>query len=138
MRLTPLILSCAVACRPAETPSTPADVIGVWRQVAGPTASPSCDSATVEFRSNGTMLVRSGSQVLTATYTARSGARSARLEVVQTNLSFNDGLNCQGIPAAYVQQHYVNRFYVGVNHDTLRIYVRPTDRSSFLTTTRVR
>ena len=88
----------------------------------------------MEFRGDGTMLVTTGEQILTGTYEAEPAGD--RLRVVQKDVRSNGKPNCQGIPAAYVLEHYVYTMYAQVSADTLRIYVRPREPRAFLTATR--
>jgi len=74
------------------------------------------------------MLVTSGKQTLTGTYSVDSGP--SRLVVQQHNMRSNGEPNCQG--------HYLNTFYVDVHGDTLRIYTAPEGSGAFLTAIRVR
>ena len=89
----------------------------------------------MEFRPDGTMIVKSGAQVLTGTYTAEPVGR--RLMVKQKDVRSNGEPNCQGISADYVLSHYVDSFYVSIRDGTRGIYARFTDRAEFFTATRV-
>lgn len=82
------------------------------------------------------MFVRTGRQTLTATYSIDAGP-SRRL-VQQRNVRSNGEPNCQGVPAEFVLQHYLDSIYVDVHGDTLRIYTAPDGHDALVTATRVR
>jgi hypothetical protein len=90
----------------------------------------------VEFRGDSTMFVRTGSQMLTGTYSVEGGP--GRSVVQQRNVRSNGEPNCQGIPADYVLQHYLYTIYVDVHGDTLRIYRTAEDQDAFMTAIRAR
>ena len=129
-----LVLIVSLGCRPPDPPSSAKELVGVWRN-QGSSSEP-CQKASMEFRDDGTMLVRTGKQTLTATYSVEAGP--SRLVVKQHNPRSNGEPNCQGIPADYVLQHYLYTIYVDVHGDTLRIYTAPDSLDAFLTAIRVR
>jgi len=135
MRRTWLVLIVWLGCRPPDPPSSAKELVGVWRNQGSGSTEP-CQKASMEFRDDGTMFVRTGKQTLTATYAVEAGP--SRLVVQQHNLRSNREPNCQGIPADYVLQHYLYTIYVDVHGDTLRIYTAPDGQDAFLTGIRVR
>ncbi len=130
-----LVLIVWLGCRPPDPPSSAKELVGVWRNQRSGSSEP-CQKASMEFRDDGTMFVRTGKQTLTATYAVEGGP--SRLVVQQHNLRSNGEPNCQGIPADYVLQHYLYTIYVDVHGDTLRIYTAPDGQDAFLTGIRVR
>jgi hypothetical protein len=82
------------------------------------------------------MFVRTGSQMLTGTYSVEAGL--SRLVVQQRNVRSNGEPNCQGIPAEFVLEHYLYTIYVDVHADTLRMYTAQEDHDPFLTAIRAR
>jgi hypothetical protein len=135
MRRICLLLIVWLACRPPDRPSSAQELVGTWRSNAIGNAE-ACQTASLEFRDDGTMSVRTGRQTLTGTYSVETGA--ARLVVQQRNVQSNGEPNCQGIPAEFVLQHYLYTIYVDVHGDTLHIYTAPEGQTSFLTAIRVR
>ena len=136
MRGLCVVLLVTLGCQPPQRPSSTKELIGLWRSQGDQESHEPCMKASMEFRDDGTMLVSSGKQTLTGTYSVDSGP--SRLVVRQHNMVSNGEPNCQGIPSDYVLQHYVNTFYVDVHGDTLRIYTAPDGHDAFLTAIRVR
>jgi len=136
MRGLCVVLLVTLGCQPPQRPSSTKELIGLWRSQGDKESHEPCMKASMEFRDDGTMLVSSGKQTLTGTYSVDSGP--SRLVVRQHNMGSNGEPNCQGIPADYVLQHYLNTFYVDVHGDTLRIYTAPEGSGAFLTAIRVR
>ena len=130
-----LVLIVWLGCRPPDPPSSAKELVGVWRNQGSGRSEP-CRKASMEFRDDGTMFVRTGRQTLTATYSVEAGP--SRLVVQQHNLRSNGEPNCQGIPAGYVLQHYLYTIYVDVHGDTLRIFTAPEGHDPFVTAIRVR
>ena len=62
----------------------------------------------------------------------------SRLIVQHSGLRSNGEPNCQGIPAEYVLNHYLDTAYLDVHGDTLRIFTAPEGQDPFLTAVRVR
>src|SRR5436190_11471795 len=74
------------------TPPPPA-LIGTWHIVAASVElPPSCRNTSKEFRVDGTVLIRSGEQVLTGTYTVAPAGQRFLLQ--QDNLHTNGEPNC--------------------------------------------
>jgi len=125
MRRISLLLLVWLGCRPPQPPSLAKGLVGVWRS-----------QGSGDFRDDGTMLVSSGKQALTGTYAVDSGP--SRLIVQHSGLRSNGEPNCQGIPAEYVLNHYLDTAYLEVHGDTLRIFTAPEGQDPFLTAVRVR
>lgn len=134
MRALCLVLIFWLGCRPARPPSPTKELVGVWRNQGTGRAEP-CQKA-LEFRDDGTMIVKTGRQTLTGAYSVDAGP--ARLVVQQHDLRSNGEPNCQGIPADYVLQHYLDTIYADVHGDTLRIYTVPDGHDPLLTAIRER
>jgi hypothetical protein len=135
MRRICLVLIVWLGCRPPQRPSFAGELVGSWRSQGSGDAAP-CQHASLEFRDDGTMFVRTGRQTLTGTYSVEPGP--SRLVVQQRTVRSNGEPNCQGIPAEFVLQHYLYTIYVEVHGDTLRIYPAPEGHDPFLTAIRVR
>jgi hypothetical protein len=135
MRRICVVLILWLGCRPPQRPSSAPELIGVWRNLGSGDAEP-CQKASLEFRDDGTMFVKTGRQTLTGTYSAEAGP--SRLVVQQRNVRSNGEPNCQGIPAEFVLQHYLYTIYIEVHGDTLRIYTAPEGHDPFLTAIRAR
>ena len=96
-------------------------LIGVWRMVVPPSLeSGPCHDASVEFKTDGTLLTRSGALVLTADYSATP--KGDGFLVVERSLRSNGQPNCQGVPAGYFVDHFVHRAYFESRGDTLHKY----------------
>jgi len=135
MRRISLVLLVWLGCRPPQPPSLATGLVGVWHSQGGGDFEP-CRNAWMEFRGDGTMLVNSGKQALTGTYAVNSGP--SRLIVQHADLRANGEPNCQGIPADYVLNHYLDTAYIDLHGDTLRIFTAPEGQDPFLTAVRVR
>jgi hypothetical protein len=135
MRRICLVLIVWLGCRPSQRPSSAKELVGVWRNQGSMGAEP-CQKASLEFRDDGTVFLKTGKQTLTGTYSVDAGP--SRLLVQQRNVRSNGEPNCQGIPAEFVLQHYLYTIYVEVHGDTLRIYTAPEGHDPFLTAIRAR
>jgi len=111
-------------------------LIGLWRSQGDKESHEPCMKASMEFQHDGTMLVTSGKQMLTARTSVDSGP--SRWSCNSTTCAQTASRNCQAFPADYVLQHYLNTFYVDVHGDTLRIYTAPEGSGAFLKAIRVR
>src|SRR5213593_98907 len=116
-------LLATLGCPAPESDLSSSDLLGVWQSRESGEMPKACREASMEFRGDGTMLVRTGEQILTGAYTAEPAGN--RLRVVQRDVRANGRPNCQGISADYVLEHYAYRFYAEVRGDTLGIYLRP-------------
>src|SRR6266508_5516448 len=114
-------LAVAFGCVAPRSDVSSSDLVGVWRLRGNGDLPTACDEASMEFRSDGTVLVKTGDQILTGTYTSEPAG--GRLRVVQKDVRSNGKPNCQGIPADYVLEHYGYRIFAEVSGDTLRLYV---------------
>lgn len=90
----------------------------------------------MEFRANGTILVTSGAQPLTAVYTTH--AVGERLRLAQDSVQANGEANCQGVGADYVLAHYPPVIYLSLGTDTLRFYHDADAISPLFVATRTR
>jgi hypothetical protein len=135
MRAFCLVLIFWLGCRPPDPPSSAKQLVGVWRSQGTGSFQP-CQNASMEFRDDGTMFVRTGKQTLTGKYSVETGPE--RLVVQQRDVHSNGEPNCQGIPADYVLQHYWFTIYVDVRGDTLRIYPASDGHDPLLTAIRAR
>ena len=135
MRATFLIFIASLGCRPSQPPPPATGLVGVWRNQTTEHAPEPCRQASIEFRNDSTLSLKTGKQTLTATYSVKPGPRQV---VQQRDLRSNGEPNCQGIPAAFVVEHYLNPLYVDVAGDTLRIYRSEEERDPFMTALRVR
>jgi hypothetical protein len=116
--LTTLLGASLAAC---TTRLTPNKLIGVWGIGALPADAPAaCANASTEYRSDGTVLIRSGAETVTATYTITPMGK--RLLVERTNIQSNGEPNCQGRPAQYVVDHFVREAYLELTPDTLKVF----------------
>jgi hypothetical protein len=131
-----LTLFVWLGCRPLQRPPPATGLVGVWRNQASEHSPEPCGQASIEFRPDSTVFLKTGKQTLTATYSVARGP--SRLVVQQRDLRSNGEPNCQGISAEFVVQHYVNPLYVDVTGDTLRIYRAAEDHDPFMTALRVR
>jgi hypothetical protein len=131
-----LIFIVWLGCRPPEPPPPANGLVGVWRNQASEFAPEPCRQASIEFRNDSTVFLKTGKQTLTASYSVERGP--SRLVVQQRDLRSNGEPNCQGISAEFVLEHYVNPLYVDVAGDTLRIYRAAQDHDPFMTALRVR
>jgi len=109
------------ACAPGRTPK---ELLGVWGIGPLPPDAPAaCANVSTEYRSDGTVLIRSGPQTLTATYATTPAGKGFLLE--RTNVQSNGEPNCQGRPAQYVIDHFVRKAYLEVGGDTLKMFANP-------------
>jgi hypothetical protein len=128
--LIALIIAWLAACAPARVPK---ELLGVWGIGPLPPDVPAtCATGSTEYRSDGTVLIRSGPQTVTAAYTTTAAGKGLLLE--RTNVQSNGEPNCQGRPAQYVIDHFVRKAYLEVGDDTLRCSRPPTRRRLSLCT----
>lgn len=132
--LVALVVFATVACQAREASVPPAELLGVWQSTGTGMPGP-CREATVEFRRDGAVVIRSGPQVLSGTYTAVSAG--SRLLITQSDVRANGHPNCQGISADSVLAHYMETFYVAFGGDTLEVYVGLEDSIPFFEATRL-
>ena len=94
--------------------------VGRWRPASFPVEAPAlCREASLEFRGDGTVLSRSGNQVLTAKYATQE--RGSGFVLLLRDLTINDQPNCQGFSPQYVLDNHVSQLYVEVVGDTAKI-----------------
>lgn len=127
MRLTSraalLALVVQAACAGSRQELAAPSLVGLWRAFDPSGEFPAeCREATLEFRADHTVSMRSGAQQLTATY--RVEVRPGGLLLLQDSVQTNGEPNCQGVPAAFVKDHYFRRALGELKGDTLRL--RPT------------
>ncbi len=101
-----------------------------------PDAPAACGNISTEYRSDGTVLIRSGPQTVTATYTTTAAGKGFLLE--RTNVQSNGEPNCQGRAAQYVIDHFVRKAYLEVGGDTLKMFATPDAPSPLLVYVRFR
>ncbi len=71
--LIAIVSSSLVACAPGRTPK---ELLGVWGIGRLPPDAPAaCANVSIEYRSDGTVLIRSGPQTVTATYSTTAAGK---------------------------------------------------------------
>jgi len=129
-----LINASLAGCAPAQAPK---EFLGVWGIGPLPPDAPAaCVNASVEYRSDGTVLIRSGPQTITATYSTAPAGK--RFLVERTNVQSNGEPNCQGRPAQYVIDHFVRKAYLEVADDTLKVFAAPDSPAPLFVYVKVR
>jgi hypothetical protein len=114
-----LVLMALMLCTCAGPPAAPRlPFLGRWRASKFPYETPEpCQTMTVEFRADSTLVGYSGEQVLTIHFTSASDHAGFLLRFGAMHT--NGRPNCQGLDAAYVLSHQVPQLYVEVRGDTL-------------------
>ena len=97
-----MLTSCARRAedRPAMVPS----IVGVWMVEMPAGALPCNGESSVAYAADGTIVMRSGAQLLRGTYRATLRA-DGRFDVVVKLSEHNGEPNCQGFSSAFVIEH---------------------------------
>lgn len=119
-----VIVACAALGGCADNASTTETAVlqGKWR-IDGSKGDPlpaACQSITLEIGPS-RILARSGTLEMTTVYEVLADEGSMKLR--QTPLTHNGGQNCQGIPAEFVVEHFVQDMDAELIDDRLRLYL---------------
>jgi hypothetical protein len=132
--LITLIGALFTAC---ATHQPPRQLVGLWGIRPLPSdAPPACANISTEFRSDGTVLIHSGAETVTANYTTTPHGNRLLLE--RTNVQTNGEPNCQGRPAQYVVDHFFREAYVELTQDTLKMFTSADAPSPLFVYVRIR
>ena len=98
-----MLSSCAR--RPEDVPMMAPSIVGVWEPVELPAgALPCTGGGRIAYAADGTVVIRSGAQLLRGTYKV-TPLPDGRFDVAVKLFEHNGELNCQGFSATFVMEH---------------------------------
>jgi hypothetical protein len=128
-----LALALVAGCTSSKQSDNP--FVGVWRPLEMEAGLPdACYNVRVEFRADNRMVVQSGPQILTASYTVEADGNG--FSMLQTDLETNGEPNCQGLSAEFVLANYILEAYVEVDGEVLRFFAGGKDQNQFVSLVR--